>query len=143
MNSFIHQKIPRNYWRRIEGLQNFPFATISFFLNQKLWFRNTIRSTWFTLENPPLEFLPMRSANARNLAKNRKADNQGYTQFLFENTKIMEIFAKYFIPETKSRNLWKKIWIFDPKFFRNIPLKNLPNRQVQGSNPSSLSYVLS
>ena len=48
------------------------------FRNQKLCFRKIMvfrkdnLSAWFSLENLPIKFLPIRSVNARMLAANRR-----------------------------------------------------------------------
>ena len=51
-------------------------------------------STWFSVKSPPLEFPPIRSACAQFLAENQATDNQGFTDFLFQNTEIMTIFRE-------------------------------------------------
>ena len=59
--------------------QKFEVTPLSVYLKsspkQKLGFRKTICSTWFSLEKQPFEFLSVKSANARMLLKNLMANN--------------------------------------------------------------------
>ena len=99
------------------------FVILEFLPKQKVCFPTNNCSTWFSLEYPPLEFPPFRSANAGLLPENLVADNCGFIEF--ENSQLMTIFwneTLYTGNYIKIYFFSKNFWIFSPIFLRDIPL---------------------
>ena len=88
-----------------------PFSVcFSFLTKLKLWFRKIICITWFSVESPPLEFPPNRSANAPILPENGQANNRDFTEdsLLVYKWEVTELHSWYTEFSFKTRPMKSK-----------------------------------